>query len=218
MFLRRFGLGGCLADDMGLGKTIQWIAYLLKIKESENLALPALLICPTSVLGNWQKELARFAPELKAQLHYGPQRAKGPDFLSFVQGADLVITSYNLAHIDEEELSTVEWDCICLDEAQNIKNAYTKQAAALRKFKARHRIAMTGTPMENRLTELWSIFDFINPGYLGSSGEFSRRFVSAIEKKGDAEDISRVQRLIRPFLLRRVKSDPAVELDLPEKQ
>ncbi|MCL6559743.1 MAG: DEAD/DEAH box helicase [Firmicutes bacterium] len=163
-------------------------------------------------------ELARFAPELKAQLHYGPQRAKGSDFLSFVQGADLVITSYNLSHIDEEELSMTEWDCICLDEAQNITNSYTKQAAAVRKFKGRQRVALTGTPMENRLTELWSIFDFINPGYLGSSGEFSRKFVSAIEKKGDAEDISRVQKLIRPFLLRRVKSDQAIELDLPEKQ
>ncbi|MDD4238569.1 MAG: DEAD/DEAH box helicase [Desulfotomaculaceae bacterium] len=218
LFLRRFGLGACLADDMGLGKTIQWIAYLLKVKESENQALPSLLICPTSVLGNWQKELARFAPGLKAQLHYGPQRAKGADFLPFMQGADLVITSYNLAHIDEEELSTVEWDCICLDEAQNVKNTYTKQAAAVRKFKGRHRIAMTGTPMENRLTELWSLFDFINPGYLGSSKEFSRSFIQAIEKKGDAADIARVQKLIRPFLLRRVKNDPAIELDLPEKQ
>lgn len=217
LFLRRFGLGGCLADDMGLGKTIQWIAYLLKVKESENPALPSLLICPTSVLGNWQKELARFAPELKAYLHYGPQRAKGSDFLPSVQGADLVVTSYNLAHIDEKELSMVEWDCICLDEAQNVKNAYTKQAAAVRRFKSCHRIAMTGTPMENRLTELWSLFDFINPGYLGSSGEFSRKFVNVIEKKGDAADIGRVQKLIRPFLLRRVKSDPAIELDLPEK-
>jgi len=218
LFLRRFGLGGCLADDMGLGKTIQWIAYLLRVKERENPERPSLLICPTSVLGNWQKELARFAPELQALLHYGPQRAKGPDFLPSIRGAGLVITSYNLAHLDEEELSAVEWDCVCLDEAQNIKNAYTKQAAAVRKFKGRHRVALTGTPMENRLTELWSIFDFINPGYLGSSGEFSRKFVSAIEKKGDPEDIGRVQRLIRPFLLRRVKSDPAIELDLPEKQ
>ena len=218
LFLRRFGLGGCLADDMGLGKTIQWIAYLLKARENENLSYPSLLICPTSVLGNWQKELARFAPSLKAHLHYGPLRAKGVDFLPSIEGAHLVITSYNLAHIDEEELSSVEWDSICLDEAQNIKNASTKQAAAVRKFKGRHRIAMTGTPIENRLTELWSLFDFINPGYLGSSKEFNRSFISAIEKKGDAADIGRVQKLIRPFLLRRVKNDPAIELDLPEKQ
>ncbi len=218
LFLRRFGLGGCLADDMGLGKTIQWIAYLLKVKESENPVVPSLLICPTSVLGNWQKELARFAPDLRVQLHYGPQRVKGPNFLQSVKDVDLVITSYNLAHIDEEELSQVEWDCICLDEAQNIKNAYTKQAAAVKRFRCDHRIVMTGTPMENRLTELWSLFDFINPGYLGSSGEFSRKFVNVIEKKGDAQDIERVQKLIRPFLLRRVKSDPTIELDLPEKQ
>ena len=218
LFLRRFYLGCCLADDMGLGKTIQWIAYLLKVREEENPGQPALLICPTSVLGNWQKELARFAPDLKVRLHYGPQRPKGPDFLPSIQGAGVVLTSYNLAHIDEAELSTVEWDCICLDEAQNIKNAYTKQAAAIRRLKGRHRIAMTGTPMENRLTELWSIYDFINPGYLGSCGECGRKFVSGIEKRGDAADISRVQKLIRPFLLRRVKSDPAIELDLPEKQ
>ena len=218
LFLRRFGLGCCLADDMGLGKTIQWIAYLLKVREEENPTQPALLICPTSVLGNWQKELARFAPGVGVRLHYGPQRSRGADFLPSVQGAGVVLTSYNLAHLDEVELSAVDWDCICLDEAQNIKNAYTKQAAAIRRLKGRHRIAMTGTPMENRLTELWSIYDFINPGYLGGSGEFSRKFVGVIEKKKDEADISRVQKLIRPFLLRRVKSDPAIELDLPEKQ
>ncbi|MDD3654617.1 MAG: DEAD/DEAH box helicase [Desulfotomaculaceae bacterium] len=218
LFLRRFGLGCCLADDMGLGKTVQWIAYLLKVKECEEQTLPSLLICPTSVLGNWKKELERFAPVLKVYLYYGPQRARGKEFSSEVAGTDLVITSYNLTHLDEEELCSVEWDCICLDEAQNIKNAYTKQAAAVRKFTGRHRVVLTGTPMENRLTELWSIFDFINPGYLGSSGEFSRRFVSSIERKKDKQGIERVQRLIRPFLLRRLKNDPAIELDLPAKQ
>ncbi|MDD4169680.1 MAG: DEAD/DEAH box helicase [Desulfotomaculaceae bacterium] len=218
LFLRRFGLGSCLADDMGLGKTIQWIAYLLKVKESEGKTLPSLLICPTSVLGNWKKELERFAPGLKVYLHYGPRRARGEDFPPAVAEVDLVITSYNLTHLDEAEFCSIEWDCICLDEAQNIKNAYTKQATAVRKFTGRHRVAMTGTPMENRLTELWSIFDFINPGYLGSGGEFSRRFVRVIERKKDRQDIERVQRLIRPFLLRRLKSDPAIELDLPAKQ
>ncbi|OPX88263.1 MAG: ATP-dependent helicase HepA [Pelotomaculum sp. PtaB.Bin104] len=217
-FLRRFGLGSCLADDMGLGKTIQWIAYLLKVKESEEQLRPSLLICPTTVLGNWTKELERFAPGLKVYLHYGPRRARGEDFPTKVEGMDLVITSYNLAHLDEAELCSIQWDCICLDEAQNIKNEYTKQSAAVRKFTGRHRVAMTGTPMENRLTELWSIFDFINPGYLGGSGEFSRRFVSVIERKKDRQVIERVQRLIQPFLLRRLKSDPAIELDLPAKQ
>ena len=218
LFLRRFGLGGCLADDMGLGKTIQWIAYLLKVKESEKPASPSLLICPTSVLGNWQKELARFAPDIQFHLHYGPQRKKGEDFLPALSGKDLVLTSYNLAHLDEEDLRSLEWDCICLDEAQNIKNVYTKQASAVRRLTGRHRVALTGTPMENRLTELWSIMDFLNPRYLGSISEFNRRFASVIERRRDKRDIERVQSLIRPFLLRRVKSDPAIELDLPEKQ
>ncbi|MEI7026380.1 DEAD/DEAH box helicase [Paenibacillus sp. y28] len=218
LFLRRFGLGGCLADDMGLGKTVQFITYLLSVKEGENPSSPALLICPTSVIGNWQKELERFAPELTVHLHYGPGRAKGDDFLEATQEADVVICSYALAHLDEAELGMVEWNAICLDEAQNIKNAYTKQSSAVRRLKARHRIAMTGTPMENRLTELWSIFDFINSGYLGSLREFTARFVAPIERGGDRSLIEGLQRFIRPFLLRRVKHDPAIELDLPEKQ
>ncbi|ACV64980.1 SNF2-related protein [Desulfofarcimen acetoxidans DSM 771] len=218
LFLRRFGLGGCLADDMGLGKTIQWISYLLKVKEKENPSTPSLLICPTSVIGNWQKELARFAPDIRVHLHYGSQREKGEAFPRSLAEKDLVLTSYNLAHLDETELGSVEWDCICLDEAQHIKNAYTKQASAIRRFAGRHRVALTGTPMENRLTELWSIMDFLNPRYLGSINEFNKRFVSVIERKREEKHIKQVQRLIRPFLLRRVKTDPAIELDLPEKQ
>lgn len=243
LFLREMGLGGCLADDMGLGKTIQFIAYLLKVKEEKGASEPAktskrikgsggahtsstsvssgpsLLICPTSVLGNWQKELARFAPALKIHLHYGAQRAKGETFEASLQGADLVMTSYNLAQLDEEELTGVTWNALCLDEAQNIKNAYTKQSQAIRSFGARQRIALTGTPIENRLTELWSIFDFINPGYLGTLSHFNHQYVGPIEKSGDGapELTSRVQRLIRPFLLRRVKKDPAIQLDLPDK-
>jgi len=217
LFLRRFGLGGCLADDMGLGKTIQWITYLLTVKEQERPESPSLLICPTSVLGNWQMELKRFAPSLKVHLHYGPQRLKGPAFKETVDRSDLVLTSYTLSHLDEAELSTVMWNSICLDEAQNIKNAYTKQASAIRRLDGYHRIALTGTPIENRLTELWSIFDFANPGYLGTVREFTHRYVTAIERTQDSEIISKVQRLIRPFLLRRVKNDPAIQLDLPEK-
>lgn len=215
-FLSRFGLGGCLADDMGLGKTVQWIVYLLHLKEIGQLTAPALLICPTSVIGNWQKELERFAPELRVHLHYGAQRAKGGAFPSSVEGADVVITSYTLTQLDEETLAQMDWSALCLDEAQNIKNAYTKQAAAVRRLGARHRIALTGTPIENRLTELWSIFDVVNPGYLGSLGEFRRNFVSEVEK-GNAERIGQVQQLIKPFLLRRVKKDPAIQLDLPDK-
>ncbi|PYI52625.1 DEAD/DEAH box helicase [Paenibacillus flagellatus] len=217
LFLRRFGLGGCLADDMGLGKTIQWITYALAVKERDRPSTPSLLICPTSVLGNWQKELERFAPELNVRLHYGPNRAKGDAFAESVRDCDVVLTSYALAHLDEEELTSVRWSSVCLDEAQNIKNAYTKQATSIRKLEADHRIAMTGTPIENRLSELWSIFDFINPGYLGNLRAFTQRYASRIEKTQDKELIGQVQKLAQPFLLRRVKSDPAIELDLPEK-
>jgi SNF2 family DNA or RNA helicase len=222
LFLRRFGLGGCLADDMGLGKTIQWITYLLTVKEAAIKSVgtspqPALLICPTSVLGNWQKELQRFAPSLKAHLHYGPQRLKGEAFAKMTTEVDLVLTSYTLAHLDEPELTALQWGSICIDEAQNIKNAYTKQATAIRHLQGDHRIALTGTPIENRLTELWSILDFLNPGYLGSLREFSHRYVAKIEKVKDSAAIGQVQKLIRPFLLRRVKKDPAIQLDLPDK-
>ncbi|RNB90274.1 DEAD/DEAH box helicase [Brevibacillus fluminis] len=221
-FLRRFGLGGCLADDMGLGKTVQFIAYLLHVKESDqqqgaSAGTPSLLVCPTSVLGNWQKELQRFAPELKVHLHYGTNRAKEHDFPASIRDADLVLTSYTLAHLDTEELAGVYWNTICLDEAQNIKNVHTKQAQSIRRLDGHHRIALTGTPIENRLTELWSIFDFLNPGYLGSLRTFQHRFVIPIEKNNDSRSIEGVQRLVRPFLLRRVKNDPSIQLDLPDK-
>ncbi|HEX7056893.1 MAG TPA: DEAD/DEAH box helicase [Bacilli bacterium] len=217
VFLHRYGLGGCLADDMGLGKTVQWIAYVLHLKRNGALDAPALLICPTSVLGNWQKELRRFAPNLKLYIHYGSNRRKGDAFAASVQGADVVLTTYTLSHLDEAELTAVRWGTLCLDEAQNIKNAYTKQAAAIRKLEANHRIALTGTPIENRLTELWSIFDFLNPHYLGSLNHFRATFVNPIEKTKNPKLIERVQKLIQPFLLRRVKKDPAIRLDLPEK-
>lgn len=217
LFLRRFGLGACLADDMGLGKTVQFITYLLHLKQNGVTETPSLLICPTSVIGNWQKELERFAPSLRVFIHYGNGRHKKEDFLPAIQSADLVITSYALSHLDETELSSVTWNTICLDEAQNIKNAYTKQASAVRDLHAWHRIALTGTPIENRLSELWSIFDFLNPGYLGSLGEFSHHFVQPIERDQDQALITQVQRLIQPFLLRRVKTDPTIQLDLPEK-
>ncbi|WP_274649669.1 DEAD/DEAH box helicase [Paenibacillus humicola] len=215
-FLRRFGLGGCLADDMGLGKTIQFTAYLQHVMESGGLG-PSLLICPTSVIGNWEKELERFAPSLRVHVHYGPRRAKDEAFAEAASQADLVITSYALAPLDEEELGRVGWDVVCLDEAQNIKNYYTKQSGAIRRLSARHRIALTGTPMENRLTELWSIYDFLNPGYLGTLGEFRRAVVQPIERERDEALIAELQRWVKPFMLRRVKKDPKIQLSLPEK-
>ena len=219
VFLRRFGFGACLADDMGLGKTIQMIAYFLHVQEHEKVEKPALIICPTSVLGNWQKELEKFSPSLRIHLHYGSNRAKDEEnFAKSIQEADVVLTSYGLANVDFEELSSVEWSTICLDEAQNIKNAQTKQSRAIRRLKGKHHIALTGTPMENRLTELWSIFDFTNHGYLGSLGRFQKQFVSPIEKDHNTDKIGQLQRLIRPFLLRRTKTDQEVALNLPDKQ
>ncbi|WP_078543481.1 DEAD/DEAH box helicase [Litchfieldia alkalitelluris] len=216
LFLRRFGFGACLADDMGLGKTIQMIAYFHAVKEHGSK--PSLIICPTSVLGNWQKELEKFGPTLKVHLHYGANRGKGEDFAASIGDADIVLTSYGLSHLDYEEISAYDWGTICLDEAQNIKNAQTKQSRAIRRLEGAHHIALTGTPMENRLTELWSIFDFINEGYLGSLGQFQKRFVAPIEKDRDTERIQQLQRLIRPFLLRRTKKDEDVALNLPDKQ
>ncbi|WP_409345334.1 DEAD/DEAH box helicase [Paenibacillus sp. MBLB4367] len=215
-FLRKFGLGACLADDMGLGKTVQFIAYLLQHKEETSS--PALLVCPTSVLGNWQKELARFAPGLKVRLHYGKGRLSGEALYAALQDTDVVITSYTTALLDQETLQEIRWNSLCLDEAQNIKNAQNKQSAAVRSFKASHRIALTGTPIENRLSELWSIYDFLNPGYLGNQRGFQLRFANPIEKHQDEERTAQLQKLVKPFMLRRKKKDPAIQLDLPDKQ
>ncbi len=222
LFLRKYGFGGCLADDMGLGKTVQLISYLLRVKEESAVTgadktEPALIICPTSVLGNWQKELERFAPDLSLYLHYGSARPHGEEFVAKALKADVVLTSYGLTHLDADDFMAVTWSSISIDEAQNIKNAETKQSRAVRKLKGRHHIALTGTPMENRLSELWSIFDFINHGYLGSSGQFQKRFVLPIERDDEKERIRQLQALIRPFLLRRTKKDEEVALNLPEK-
>lgn len=220
LFLRQYGFGGCLADDMGLGKTVQLISYLLRVKEKNGAAGPmeaALIICPTSVLGNWQKELERFAPDLSLYLHYGPGRLHGEAFAARVQEADVVLTSYSLIHLDADDFAQRTWSTIAIDEAQNIKNAETKQSRAVRKLKGVHHIALTGTPMENRLSELWSIFDFINHGYLGSAAQFQKRFVLPIERDDDKERVRQLQALIRPFLLRRTKKDEEVALNLPDK-
>ncbi|KOP72107.1 DEAD/DEAH box helicase [Cytobacillus solani] len=216
-FLRKYGFGACLADDMGLGKTIQLISYLLKVKETETDSGPALIICPTSVLGNWQKEIERFAPNLNVYLHYGGNRLKEEVFSKQVMASDVVLTSYGLTHLDVEDFERIEWSSISIDEAQNIKNAQTKQSRAVRKLKGKHHIALTGTPMENRLSELWSIFDFTNHGYLGSLGQFQKRFVLPIEKDDDVEKVQQLQAFIRPFLLRRTKKDEEVALNLPDK-
>ncbi|WP_379970537.1 DEAD/DEAH box helicase [Ectobacillus sp. sgz5001026] len=218
LYLRDLGFGALLADDMGLGKTLTTIAYLLYIKEHGLAKGPALVIAPTSVLGNWQKEFERFAPDLSIGLYYGANRDRGEHFLPSLTGQDVILTSYALANLDSEELSSYKWSSVIIDEAQNIKNSQTKQSRAVRKLDAWHKVALTGTPMENRLSELWAIFDFLNRGYLGSLSTFQSRFVAPIEKDRDEAKIQQLKRLISPFLLRRTKQDPDVALNLPDKQ
>ncbi|WP_427162292.1 DEAD/DEAH box helicase [Aliinostoc sp. HNIBRCY26] len=217
-FLERWGLGACLADDMGLGKTVEFIAFLLYLKEQDILEKPTLLVCPTSVLGNWEREVKKFAPTLKVMQYHGDKRPKDKTFQEAVKKHDLVITSYSLIHRDLKSLQTVDWQIIVLDEAQNVKNAEAKQSQAVRQLESTFRIALTGTPVENRLQELWSILDFLNPGYLGNKQFFQRRFAMPIEKYGDAASLNQLRALVQPFILRRLKTDREIIQDLPEKQ
>jgi SNF2 family DNA or RNA helicase len=224
-YLRRIGLGACLADDMGLGKTVEVIAFLLRERESErdknnsseSHLPPALLICPMSVAGNWQKELERFAPSLRVLLHHGQNRNIGPGFLQEAKGNDVVITTYALAQRDEEHLSAIDWSHVILDEAQNIKNQAARQTQSIKRLPSGQKIALTGTPVENRLSELWSIMDFLNPGYLGSFQSFRKNFVLPIEKYKNKSSSEVLRTIIQPFVLRRVKTDSTVIRDLPEK-
>jgi SNF2 family DNA or RNA helicase len=216
-FLRRWGLGACLADDMGLGKTIETLALLLRDKEQGQADGPVLLICPTSVVGNWEREVQRFAPDLSVMIHQGNNRLQGEEFTAEAVKHDLVITSYALARRDAETLQAVAWRGVVLDEAQNIKNPVAKQTQAIRRLRAGFRIALTGTPVENRLSELWSIMHFLNPGYLRSREVFRKSFAIPIERYGDENAMRRLKMLVGPFILRRVKTDPRVIQDLPEK-
>lgn len=215
--MRLAGLGACLADDMGLGKTIQTIALLLHERHELGIERPALVVCPTSVLGNWRHEIQRFSPSLRVLAHHGPDRAEGQAFVEQVAEVDVVLTTYALLSRDRETLAGVEWANVVLDEAQNIKNPSTKRAQAARALQSDHRLALTGTPIENRLSELWSIFQFLNPGYLGSQKVFRSAFGVPIERYQDQEAAAQLRRLTSPFVLRRVKSDPAVIQDLPDK-
>ena len=217
-FLRRWGLGACLADDMGLGKTIQTIALLVREKElAGKLSAPALLIAPTSVVTNWEREISRFAPGLQTYIHRGVDRLKGGEFREAIKDLDVVLTSYPVARLDAESIQPIQWLAVILDEAQNIKNPETKQTQMIRKIEAEFRIALTGTPVENRLSELWSIMHFLNPGYLGARKSFRENFALPIERYHDEEALDKLKQLTTPFILRRVKTDPRVISDLPEK-
>src|SRR5690606_18836305 len=191
-FLDRLGIGACLADDMGLGKTPQLISLLLLERERAaqgngpaNLP-PTLLFAPTSVVGNWVRELERFAPQLRVMVHHGPQRLQGEDFAAEAKKHDIVITSYALAHRDVETLARPIWWRVALDEAQKIKNPSAASTQSIRAIPAVRRVALTGTPIENHLSELWSIMELLNPGLLGTPGEFRERFAVPIEKLADA--------------------------------
>jgi non-specific serine/threonine protein kinase len=237
-FLGHLGLGACLADDMGLGKTAQLLALL--VDERARAALtpsgpqqarpagsarrssrqklgPTLVVCPMSLVGNWQREAARFAPKLAVYVHHGPGRLVGTEFTRRVGRVDLVLSTYGLVTRDIELLSRVRWHRVVLDEAQQIKNSAARTTQSARSIPAQRRIAMTGTPVENRLSELWSIMEFLNPGVLGSERSFRERFADPIERGGDDEVAAKLRRITGPFILRRLKTDRSIIADLPEK-
>jgi len=210
-FLHRHGLSGILADDMGLGKTLQALALVQKVKDEEGRK-PSLVVAPTSVLTNWEREVERFAPKLTTVVWHGQDRRERAERLKDV---DLALTSYALVRRDGQELSKIGWRYVILDEAQNIKNADSATALACKSLPSDNRLALTGTPLENRLRELWSIFDFAMPGFLGSVEQFEDRYEQPIEVNGSREVRERLRKRIRPFVLRRLKDE--VAQDLPAK-
>ncbi|GIK20072.1 MAG: DEAD/DEAH box helicase [Leptolyngbya sp. PLA2] len=235
-FMESHGFGICLADDMGLGKTIQLLALLAherevsRPKEERGEAAetpaspeaaepigPTLLVVPMSVVGNWVREARRFCPSLRVLLHHGLDRLTGAALHEKALASDVVVTTYALAHRDREQLECIGWRRVVLDEAQYVKNPQSKQAQAVRAFESPRRAALTGTPVENRLSELWSIMDFLNPGYLGGASSFRRQFGVPIERYHDHARGEKLRSLIRPFVLRRLKTDPSIIADLPDK-
>ena len=208
-FLREFGFNGVLADDMGLGKTLQTLAHLVVEQKAGRLDRPALLVAPTSLMGNWQREAARFAPTLKLAVLHGADRSER---YANATAADLLLTTYPLLPRDAERLATFEFHSVILDEAQNIKNPRAKAAQVLRQLTTRHRLCLTGTPLENHLGELWALFDFLMPGFLGDANAFRRIYRTPIEQHGDLDRQALLARRIGPFLLRRTKQEVAAEL------
>ncbi|MFD6223537.1 DEAD/DEAH box helicase [Nocardia asteroides] len=216
--MSKLNCGAILADDMGLGKTVQVLALLAHEREAADAAVgPTLLVCPMSVVGNWQREAQRFTPDLRVLVHHGAGRLTGAEFAAAVADSDLVVTTYALLARDATLLSEQRWERIVLDEAQHIKNAATRQSRAARALPARHRLALTGTPVENRLEELRALFDFAMPKLLGSPQSFRAKFAVPIERERDQQAVDRLRLITDPFVLRRLKTDPAVISDLPEK-
>ena len=215
-FLQQWGLGGCLADDMGLGKTVQVLALIQNHWQPDG-GRPALIVCPTSVISNWRKEADRFTPQLPVMIHHGTGRKQGAAFAKDAKKYAIIITSYGLVHRDIKSIGGVDWSSVVLDEAQNIKNYDTKQSKAARSLDADCRFALTGTPVENNVGDLWSIMEFLNPSFLGTSKEFKRNFFIPIQAEQDSAASERLKRATGPFILRRLKTDKSVISDLPEK-
>jgi SNF2 family DNA or RNA helicase len=211
-FLREHNLAGVLADDMGLGKTVQTLAHVLAEKEAGRLDRPALIVVPTTLVHNWREEAQRFAPDLKVLVLNGPQRKER---FELIGQHELILTTYALLWRDHAVLSEHDYHLLILDEAQYVKNATTKSATAIRDLRARHRLCLTGTPLENHLGELWAQFDFLLPGFLGAQKDFTRRWRNPIERNGDDVRRDLLARRIRPFMLRRRKDEVAKEL--PQK-
>ena len=215
-FLSKWGLGACLADDMGLGKTVQAIAYILHSRGSGK-APAALVVAPLTLLGNWAHELKRFAPSLRVSVHHGPDRPAGLEFSRAVVTSDVLLTSYTLLVKDFREFAGTRFSAVILDEAQSIKNPLTRASRAARSIDAPVRIALTGTPLENSVNDIWSLEEFLNPGLLGERADFMRDFAQPIAGDARGGAANRLKRVLAPFVLRRLKTDPAIGLEIGEK-
>ncbi|MEZ0370518.1 MAG: DEAD/DEAH box helicase, partial [Candidatus Sericytochromatia bacterium] len=215
-FLCGHGLGACLADDMGLGKTVQTLALIQHLRDQGQQG-PILLVCPTSLLSNWVWEAEHFTPQLKVHIHHGNKRDKDEAFLELLSRQDILITSYSLLARDKDFLLPIAWAGVILDEAQNIKNPETQQARVARALPSRWRIALTGTPVENHVGDLWALMDFLNPRLLGNRQSFQESFLTPIQRWQDKEALARLKRLVSPFVLRRLKSDKSIVAELPDK-
>ena len=216
-FMNGLGLGALLADDMGLGKTLSVLSLLVSERETAERP-PTLAVLPMSLVGNWQREAARFAPSLRVYVHHGTGRHRDDDLVAAVKESDLVLTTYGTATRDAEALAAIEWGRVVCDEAQALKNSGTRQAKAVRSIPALSKVALTGTPVENHLTELWSIMEFANPGLLGPRTDFREKYAIPIEAQGDERAAAALKRATQPFILRRLKTDKAIVDDLPQKQ
>ncbi|MDR1944422.1 MAG: DEAD/DEAH box helicase, partial [Synergistaceae bacterium] len=215
-FLSGLSLGACLADDMGLGKTIQTLA-LIQHRYDMGERRPVLLICPTSVLENWRMEISRFLPRMPIYIHHGRARARGPEFAKAIRGVAMVLSSYAVLQRDAAICQEIEWSGVVLDEAQNIKNPDTNQARAVRSIKSGWRVALTGTPVENHVGDLWSIMEFLMPGLLGGRRRFNEEYVKPIQESRDPALMDSLKRVVSPFIMRRMKTDRDIVPDLPRK-